>query len=173
MNGASNPPSVLALKLATRDAVEACGGYAAASGFTKAQKSQLHRGTDRNSLETVTIRDALALDEVSMTRGGPFILREYAQRLGCALIVLPNAEVDDTGLARSFLMVTADMGDVARKVDEALRDGKLDEHEKGPVLKEMDELIEHAVAFRHMVANHGGPDVRTAEDVVRMAEEKS
>lgn len=160
MNGATNPPSVLSLKKATREAVEACGGYTAAETYTKAGKTQLHRCTDRNSLETITVRDALTLDEVSMTRGGPFVLREYAQQLGCAVIVLPNVETDETGFARSFMMMTAEMGDVARKVDEALRDGGLDARERAGLRREMRELIEQAVAFDRMIECHGDRDAQ-------------
>lgn len=147
-------PRIIAIKTATREAVEAAGGLEFCETQTKAGRSQLSRGCSRNHDDTVTVRDAVVLDNLTMGRGGPFIVREMARQLGCVVIVLPDVGADETGIARALMGVAAEMGDVAREADAALRDGLFTHGEAVRVGRQIDELIEHAAGFRALVSSY-------------------
>jgi hypothetical protein len=131
---------VSSLKRATREAIEAAGGLDSAEKDTRAGRSQLSRCQSQNDDDTLSLRDALALDEITLARGGPFILKALAKRLNHAVVELPDFSGDGTGLAESVMTLAAELGDVSRKISKVLADGKVSPAEAQAVL---DELYEH------------------------------
>lgn len=134
-------PRIAILKRATRAAVEAVGGLELAAGEISIGKSQLGRCQSINDGDTLSLRDALALDEITLGAGGPFILRAMGRLLGHAVVALPDVE-DSAGIAMSMIDLTAQLGDLSHAIADALGDGTVSRGEAQRALQELHEMLE-------------------------------
>ncbi len=145
---AENTPRIAILKRATRDAVEAIGGLDLASGETAIGRSQLGRCQSRTETDTLSLRDAITLDELSMSRGGPFLLTAYARLLNHAVVELPDVEIATADLATSVVNLAVELGDLSRCISEAMADGKVEEKEARRALDELHQLNQLSARLR-------------------------
>ncbi len=104
------------LALATKRAVEAAGGLDRCVQETPVGRSQLSRCCSVNDRDSVTVRDAVTIDQLGVAIAGqPFILRAMAREQGFALVRLPQGVADGTGLHQRVVAMTRDLGDVAEE----------------------------------------------------------
>lgn len=139
---------VAILSAATRDAIEASGGLENAARVTRAGRSQLSRCQCAHEDDTLSTRDALALDDVTLGRGGPHILRAYAGLLNHIVIPMPAAPDDPHDIAAQVMRIGAELGDLSRAVADALADGAVDRREAVHGLDQIDDLMTAASALR-------------------------
>lgn len=99
-----------------------------------------------------------ALDEVALaTSGRAPILQALAAELGHVAILLPDPVTSDDQLVMALCEATAEFGDIAGAVTEALRDGVRDAAEDAAILTQIDEAQAALARMRLLVA--GSPAV--------------
>lgn len=141
-------PRVAILKVATKSAIEAMRSLELASAATDVKKSQLSRCSSQNEADTLSLRDAVALDEATMALGGPFIVRAMARVLNCAVVELPDVEMPATDLATTVVRLSAELGDLSRCIAEALADGKVTPREASRALDEVHHINQVSAQLR-------------------------
>lgn len=151
-------PRVAILSSASRDAIEAIGGLENAERVTTARRSQLSRCQSTNDGDTLSLRDAIALDEATLARGGPHILQKMALLLGHVAIPVPTAPTDHEEIQAQIMTIAADLGDVSREAIEAERDGIWEPKEALRALARADELLAATAAMRSMLFNLAYPE---------------
>lgn len=161
MSGEAISPRVLALKIATRDAVEAANGLDFCATQTRCGKSQLQRAYSPHDPDTISLRDALTLDRLTTTRGGPFIARALAVQLGHLLIAMPDADADAQGVSLALAQVAGEFSDVTRAVLPAVGDGEISEKEARAILPEAHELAERAALLVQLITKIAYPEKGT------------
>lgn len=138
-----------ALALATRRAIEAAGGLEACAQVAAVAKSQLQRCTSPQHHDSITIRDAVAIESIGHGRPGhPHITLAMARAQGFVLIRLPQGEEDGDGLLMSVVSMTKELGDVAERIADALADGVVSAREAQIALLELGDLEEMCAAMR-------------------------
>lgn len=134
-------PREQVLSTATKRAIGAAGGLEDVEKETVAKRSQLSRCCNPALSDSITIRDAVTVDD--MTHGAPGfpnIVRAMARQLNCLVIEMPSLPDDPAQLQASLLCLTVELGDVAREIGDALRDGEVSRNEAQRVLAQIDEL---------------------------------
>lgn len=112
------------LALATKRAVQAAGGLEVCSRETGLSTSHLSRCCSPHERDSITERDAATIEAITHGSAGfPHILSARARLLGCVVIPLPQVHDDPTGLQLSVCEISAEFGDVARGIAEALNGG--------------------------------------------------
>lgn len=144
-------PRLALVKRATREAIEACGGLDVVGQATRAGKSQLSRCSSQNDGDTLSLRDALAVDELSLGRGGPFIVKAMARALNHALVDLPEGEVAAGDLATAVVTLSAELGDLSRCIADALKDRKVTPKEAVRALDELHHINQVTAQLRLML----------------------
>ena len=147
------PPAQLArLSLATRSAVESCGGVDGAAATTGRSRSCPGRWMNRNEPASPPLDAALALDSAVALQGrAPPILTAYARELGHVAIRLPDAPEGASAWHQSIGAVTRQVGEAIERICTALGDdGEVSGREvaKLNIVGEIDEAIEALVAAR-------------------------
>ena len=151
--------------LAVRQAVEAAGGLEACAQVTAAGRSQLHRCTSPHHPDSITIRDAMAIESIGHGRPGhPHITRMMALAQGHVLIRLPDCPDDPHGLMLTVVQMTKDMGDVAERIGDSLAHGSDgDEDVTGieamAALIELQDLEERCAVLRVTLRRLAGMEV--------------
>ncbi len=143
-----NTPGVASLKRATREAIEAAGGLDVAQRETRARKSQLGRCQSQHHDDTLSLRDALALDEITLARGGPFILHALARALEHEAVTKCEAMASGEGLAAAVVCLSARLGDVSTCVVEALADGTVTRKERVGIMDALNRMEQFSVGLR-------------------------
>jgi len=141
-------PQVAMLSQATRRAIEAIGGLENAAQVTSRSTSQLGRCQSANDGDTLSLRDAVALDDATAGRGGPHILRQIARMLGHEVIAIPTAPSDREEIKAQLMAVMTEVGDVSSEVIEAERDGVWTASEALRALDRTDGLLSAVTAMR-------------------------
>jgi hypothetical protein len=139
------PPHEKALALATKRAIQSAGGLELCEQETGISDTQLSRCSNVNLRDSITIRDAVTVDNLA---GQPLILKAMARQLGHLVIPLPQTSTDPDTLAATVLQLAAEFGDVSRSVHDAIRDGKVTAEEAAHALAELDQLDEVSARLR-------------------------
>lgn len=156
-----------ALSAATRVALKAAGGLKVGAAATGLSTTHLSRCACQHHSDSLTLRDAVAIDAHGLARKGrAVLLATQAKLLGFVLVALPAAAEDGDGLMRSVLELTQELGDVAAAVGAGVRDGQVDSDEARAVLEQLDDLdrasAELRLKLRKLIESQGA--VGTAAD---------
>lgn len=143
-------PQAAMLSQAARRAIEAIGGLENAAQVTSRSTSQLSRCQSANEDDTLSLRDAFALDDATTGRGGPHILRQLARMLGHEVIAIPTTPSDREEVKAQLMAVMTEVGDVSAEVIEAERDGVWTQAEARRALARTDELLSAVSAMRSL-----------------------
>lgn len=144
------------IKLATGELVHAVGGIEAAAELIGKGKSQVHRCTSVNDDDSfLNARDLAELERRSAV---PFMTRLLAKLAGGVFLKLPEDFGDAAELPSRVMELAEELGDVSARVREAVADGVVRPREAEAVERELDELIEKAVATRALVRGMQGKD---------------
>lgn len=147
-NKGSVTPRLAIVKRATREAIEAAGGLDVVAQATSAGRSQLSRASSQNEGDTLSLRDALVLDELTLGRGGPFIVKAMARLQNHALVDLPEGDVAVGDLATMVVSLSAELGDLSRCIAEALADNKVTPKEAVRALDELHHINQVSARLR-------------------------
>jgi hypothetical protein len=111
------------LARATKAAIQAAGGLEDCERETGTSDSQLSRCCSPHQRDSITIRDAVAIESIGHGQPGhPHILRAMARVIGGLIVVaLPDGPEDDHGLVNSVLELTTELGDVSAAIASSLR----------------------------------------------------
>lgn len=110
-----------ALALATKRAIEAAGGLDRCADETTPGRSQLSRCASVNERDSLTIRDAVTIDQIGQRSDGhPFIIRAMCRQLGGVFVGLPEGDGDSSGLTLSVVELAGELGDLSDSVRAAL-----------------------------------------------------
>ena len=140
------------IKLAVREAIHACGGIAGGERATGLGSSQVGRWHNRNDHDLPGLEHALALDEAALACGGrAAILQAMASELGHVAIELPQGHGETEALALQLAQATAEFGDIARAVTEALSDNRIDTREELRIAAQIDEALAALMKLRALV----------------------
>jgi hypothetical protein len=151
------------LAQATKAAVQAAGGLEICERETGKSDTQLSRCCTRNHRDSLTIRDAAIIDGLRQS-GEPQILHALARIAGGVFILLPEARVDATGLQLCVLELSAELGDVAATVRDAVASSsaggtEVEAAEREAILAQLDDLDRASARLRHHLkpaAGEGG-----------------
>ncbi|APR52011.1 hypothetical protein CA223_06705 [Sphingomonas koreensis] len=138
------------LARATKLAVQIAGGLDSCSEETGKSTSQLSRCCSSESIDSISIRDAVIIDSIGFGKAGhPAILNAYARLLGGVYVQLPTGPDDPEGVTISLTEMTAELGDVAAEVRRALTDdGKVNAKEAWIILEQLHDLETKSATMR-------------------------
>jgi len=137
-----------------RPAIAASGGIDGAAATAQRGRSVVGDWNNLNHDALPPLDCAHALDEVALaTTGRAPILQAYAAELGHAVIRLPDAYGEGEALAMGLVAATAEFGDIAHAVTDALRDGVISAREGDGVIRQIDEAVASLVRLRGIVVN--------------------
>jgi hypothetical protein len=135
-------PAVAILSTATRDAIDALGTLENSTAVVTVGQTQLWRCQSATDGDTLSLRDAQALDRAGAGRGGPFILRAYAQLLNHIAIPLPDVRADHPGeITDKLIEMVGEFGDLSRTVTAAEADEEWRRREAQRALDDLDEIF--------------------------------
>ena len=142
-------PDEQALSLATKRAIQAAGGLEVCARETGLSTSQLSRCCSPHERDSITERDAATIEAIGHGQAGhPHILRARARLLGFLLIKLPECADDPDGLLQSVMELTAELGDVAQAINEAMRDRVVTDREARAALDQLSDLDQASAKLR-------------------------
>lgn len=137
------------LARATKQAIQAAGGLEVCSRETGISTSQLSRCCSPYQRDSLTVRDAHTIEDMAHGKSGhPHILRARARLLGFLMIKLPEATDDPNGLLQSVMTLTAELGDVAQAINDALRDQVVTPAEAAVAIEQLNQLDEASATLR-------------------------
>lgn len=140
------------LKLAVRETIHSCGGISGGERATGLGHAQVGRWHNRNDHDLPGLEHALALDEASLACGGrAAILQALASELGHVAIELPRANGEAEAVAIQLARATAEFGDIARAVTDALSDNRIDGREEHTIAAQIDEALAALMKLRALV----------------------
>lgn len=150
-------PDEIVLALATKAAIKAAGGLENCVGHTVVGMAQLSRCGSRDHRDSITVRDSARLDALGYRApGSPHILHALARIAGGVFIQLPDTVADATGLQLSVLELSAELGDVAAAVRDAVSGtgvggADVTRAERDQVLAQLDDLDRASARLRHQL----------------------
>ena len=154
MNGSPQMVRDRALKLAARELVAGVGGQEAAASITGKSQSQIQRCCSVNDdTSYLNVRDAALLEQYAQRAQ---VTMEMAKQAGGTFLGLPDPAIDDDEIAMRVMQLAEELGDVSSGVRLALKDGRVDEGEAAAIERELDEVIEAAIAARSVVQRMQG-----------------
>lgn len=159
-------PAQARLKRKVREAVERCGGVDGAAATVERGRSVCGDWGNLAHKAFPPLDCALALDEVAVAQGqAPAILAGYAAALGHVCIRLPDPASGEDALTRSMLEASAEFGDVAHAVRDAIGDGELTRVEREAIAGQIDEAMASLAKLRALALGEVQPlrAVRDAE----------
>jgi hypothetical protein len=118
---------------------------------TTARRSQLSRCQSGHEGDTLSLRDAEALDSAGVNRGGPHILRTLASLLDHVIIPIPPAAAGHDEISAMLMAVTIELGDVATEIRDARGDGQITPREAMAVIAQVDDLLAAGASLRGMM----------------------
>lgn len=145
------------LAAATKKAVQAAGGLEICERETGLSDSHISRCCSPNHRDSITIRDAVALEAIGHGEAGhPHILNAMARILGGVFIKLPEAVADDRTLQMSVIELTCELGDVSHAVSDAVAGSSLGgtqvlAAEAAVVLEHLADLDRASARLRHQL----------------------
>lgn len=140
----------LILARATKAAIEATGGGKVCLHVTRIQsEAQLSRCASRNNPDSITIRDAAAIESISHGRAGhPHITRALARLAGGVFVPLPEADEAGDGLLASVVTLVEELGDVSQAIRAGLADNDFSRGDATLAIDQLDELDQASAALR-------------------------
>lgn len=145
-----------------KPSIAANGGIDGAAATVDKGRSTVGGWNNLNQSDLPTLGDAHALDEVSLaTSGRAPILQALAAELGHVAILLPDPAASEDALIMALCEATAEFGDIAGAVTEALRDGVRTDVENALILEQIDEAQASLARMRMLVAGSPAVPVRT------------
>lgn len=145
------------LAAATKRAVQAAGGLEVCERETGLSDSHISRCCSPNQRDSITIRDAVALEAIGHGEAGhPHILNAMARIVGGVFIMLPEAVIDDRSLQMSVIELSSELGDVSRAVSDAVAGtgaggAAVMPSEAGIVLEHLADLDRASARLRHQL----------------------
>lgn len=140
------------LKLAVRAAIQQLGGIAGGERATGLSSSQVGRWNNINDADLPVLDHALALDEASLACGGRArVLEALAAELGHVVFRIPEGHGASAPVALQLAQATAEFGDIARAVTEALSDNHLCNRDQSAIAGEIDQAMIALAKLRGMV----------------------
>lgn len=144
-------PSRIKMK-GVRQAIAANGGIDGAAATVEKCRSHTGRWFNRNQHDQPTLPDAFAIDEVALGEiGRAPILEAYAAELGYVAILLPGEAGSDDCVVMGLAEATAEFGDIANAITDALRDGVRTADENERIVTEIDEAQAKLTRLRLLV----------------------
>lgn len=132
----------LALKAATRRAVDMAGGGDAFQHVTRIRAAQLSKCGSANEENVATFLPVDVAVEADKEAGSPIILSAMAEVLGYQIV--PIALAASVGVKpiseRDALRVARQAADVVNAMVKAIEDGQVDSAEEREITREIDEL---------------------------------
>lgn len=139
----------LVLAAATKQAIKAAGGLEDCARETGLSTSQISRCSSRDHRDSLTLRAAVTIDDLSHgAPGAPHILRAFGRLMNCVVIPMPDGPADADGLLQSVMELTAELGDVAQSIRAALSDSVITDREREAALDQLDELDAASATLR-------------------------
>lgn len=150
-------PDEQVLANATKRAIQTAGGLEICARETGLSDTQLSRCCSPNRRDSITIRDAVAIESINHgTDGHPHILRAMARAIGgCAVIVLVEPDGDDATCLRSAAIELAvELGDFHGALLDAFRANsaggeKMTPGEAAVAIEHLDDVDRVSTRLRH------------------------
>ena len=145
------------LAAATKRAVQAAGGLEVCERETGLSDSHVSRCCSPNHRDSITIRDAVAIEAIGHGEAGhPHILSAMARIIGGVFIMLPEGVADDRSLQMSVIELSSELGDVSRAVSDAVAGSgaggsAVTAAEAGMVLEHLADLDRASARLRHQL----------------------
>lgn len=134
-------------------AIHANGGIDGAAATVEKGRSVVGDWNNRNHDALPALGCAFALDEIALAATGRApILQALAAELGHVAILLPDAAASEDRIVMALCEATAEFGDIAGAVTEALRDGARTAVENDTILAQIDEAQAALARMRLLVA---------------------
>lgn len=150
MKSGALSPDEQVLAAATKAAIAAAGGLAISARETGLSDSQLSRCCSPWQRDSITLRDAVTIEQLGHGHDGhPHLLRAHARILGFLVVAMPQGPEDPDGLMRSVAVLTGELGDVARAIAEGLADRQITPAEAEAAERQLDDLDQASAALRH------------------------
>lgn len=132
----------LALKAATRRAIDMAGGSDALQHMTRVKQAALAKyGSAGEDCADKYMPVDVAV-EADMEAGSPIITAKMAKLLGFRLVPIEaeaNAVLPVT--LKDGLLIASEMADVVKVISAALEDGVVDSAERAAIVREIDEAV--------------------------------
>lgn len=136
-----------------RQLIRAAGGLEAAAEISGKGKSQIARYQSPHDEASITLEVIEALESVtSGSVGHPIITRYLAMRAGYVLVQLPQKPANGTDLLSLVSQQAKESGDITSGIINALADKQWTNTELVTAQREVQELIEVAVAMQSELA---------------------
>lgn len=141
------------LKAASSDLVRAAGGIEDAAELLSRGKSTIGRYVNINDEDYSMPIDAVAaLERVTHgSLGHPQVTAELCRLAGGVFVPLPDAAGGNGELRAGVMHLSAELGDVARGIDCALRDDTVCVREETAIHRQIDDLIAKACELKQAV----------------------
>lgn len=154
-------PKLARLKRKVRDAIDQCGGIDGAGATAERSRSVAGDWHNLNHKAFPTLDCALALDEAVIAQGkAPPIASATCRELGGVFVPLPDCGADPDSLAGMVMGLASEVGDVARRVSEAVADQVVKACEAEAIEHELDELDRLSARLRLAVRGQTVPPKR-------------
>ncbi|MGX7896869.1 phage regulatory CII family protein [Tsuneonella sp. HG222] len=141
------------IKQAVRKAIGLCGGIEGAAATVEKSNSHVGRWNALNEPDLPTLGDALALDEIAVAQGKvPAILSKYAAELGHVALLLPRPGHGSDAVTLALIEASAEFGDVAAEVRDALADGEIGGREPEAIVEQIDEAVAKLMRLRGILS---------------------
>lgn len=128
------------LKRAVRAAIHGVGGIDGAAATVEKSRSLVGSWHNINQADLPVLADAFAIDEIAVIEGRrPEILTAYAAELNHVAIRLPDAGAGEDAVTGAMLEASAEFGDIAAELRDALADGNFDKVDREAVAHQIDE----------------------------------
>lgn len=135
-----------------KPAIAANGGIDGAAATVEKGRSLVGDWNNVNHDALPNLAQAFAVDEVALaTSGRAPILQALAAELGHVAILLPDPAACEDRIVMALCEATAEFGDIAGAVTEALRDGTRTEGENLNILAQIDEAQAALARMRVLV----------------------
>jgi len=137
------------IQVAVTEAVEICGGVEAAGSVTGRGKTTAGNWHTNTHDKLPDVAQGLTLDSVAVAQGRePPITGAMARELGGVFLPLDAADPCEAALPGHVMQLTTELGDLSRRVGEALADGKVCRDDASKIEREINDLIAVAVRAR-------------------------
>jgi len=145
------------LKRAARAAIAICGGIdGARATVERVGRTQVGNWNALNHPDLPMLHDAFALDEIAVIEGKtPPILFAYAAELGHVALRLPDPDLGTDAVTGAMIDASAEFGDIAIRLRDALADGELDDRERVAIATEVDQAQAALSTLKALVLRMG------------------
>ena len=146
-------PELIAGKRATEEMIKGVGGFEAAAGFCRVQKSTLHEAASLNHPERFVPVDVVAdLEPLAREREGwPHVTQWLCARMDGVFIPLPEAGPCEADVLRGFAALSREYGASSNTILDAAADGKVSATEAAKGAEDLFRVIVAAVGVHRLL----------------------